>query len=128
VRQFRTGWADGPEYITQCPIRPGGSYTYRFNITCQEGTLWWHAHSSWLRATVYGALIIYPSLGTSYPFARPDRQIPIVLGMLQAFYFLCSSNSILWCLISLSSANGSEIFKLCLHSQENGGIGILSML
>jgi len=80
VRQFRTGWADGPEYITQCPIRPGGSYTYRFTITGQEGTLWWHAHSSWLRATVYGALIIYPRLGTNYPFARPDRQIPVVLG------------------------------------------------
>ncbi|MCD9646774.1 hypothetical protein HAX54_036931 [Datura stramonium] len=23
-------------------------------------SLWWHAHSSWLRATVYGALIIHP--------------------------------------------------------------------
>jgi hypothetical protein len=83
---------------------------------------------SWLRATVYGALIIYPSLNTNYPFARPDRQIPVVLGMLQRFYFLCSSNSILWCLISRSNSIGIEIFKPCLHSQENGGIGILSML
>eukprot|EP00253_Pinus_taeda_P021543 PITA_21543 len=52
IRQFRTGWADGPEFITQCPIRPGRSYTYRFTITEQEGTLLWHAHSSWLRASV----------------------------------------------------------------------------
>jgi len=82
VRQFRTGWSDGPEFITQCPIRPGRSYTYRFTITGQEGTLWWHAHSSWLRATVYGALIILPRLGTTYPFTftRPHRQIPILLG------------------------------------------------
>ena len=89
VRQFRTGWSDGPEFITQCPIRPGRSYTYKFTITAQEGTLWWHAHSSWLRATVYGALIILPRLGTTYPFkfARPHRQIPILLGlMLQLFY------------------------------------------
>ncbi|CAH1432229.1 unnamed protein product [Lactuca virosa] len=39
---------------------PGNSYTYRFNITGQEGTLWWHAHVQWLRATVYGALVIRP--------------------------------------------------------------------
>jgi len=80
VRQFRTAWADGPEFVTQCPIRPGGSYTYRFTITGQEGTLWWHAHSSWLRASVYGALIISPTMGTTYPFTKPDRQIPIALG------------------------------------------------
>ncbi|WOL06860.1 laccase-3 [Canna indica] len=23
IRQLRTGWADGPEFVTQCPIRPG---------------------------------------------------------------------------------------------------------
>ncbi|CAM8897854.1 unnamed protein product [Rhodiola kirilowii] len=80
VRQMRTGWADGPEFITQCPIRPGGTYTYRFTIQGQEGTLWWHAHSSWLRATVYGAIIIHPTQGSSYPFPKPHRQTPILLG------------------------------------------------
>ncbi|KAK9124631.1 hypothetical protein Sjap_014233 [Stephania japonica] len=80
IRQMRTGWADGPEFVTQCPIRPGGSYTYRFTIEGQEGTLWWHAHSSWLRATVYGALIIHPREGSSYPFTKPKRQTPILLG------------------------------------------------
>ncbi|CAN6335346.1 unnamed protein product [Urochloa humidicola] len=82
VRQMRTGWADGPEYVTQCPIRPGSSYTYRFTVSGQEGTLWWHAHSSWLRATVYGALVIRPRAGVSaYPFSPPPaRDIPILLG------------------------------------------------
>ncbi|KAE8689626.1 Laccase-5 [Hibiscus syriacus] len=80
VRQMRTGWADGPEFVTQCPIRPGGSYTYRFTVQGQEGTLWWHAHSSWLRATVYGALIIRPRDGESYPFHKPKRETPILLG------------------------------------------------
>ncbi|PIA57115.1 hypothetical protein AQUCO_00600087v1 [Aquilegia coerulea] len=80
VRQLRTAWADGPSFITQCPIQPGGSYTYRFTIEGQEGTLWWHAHSSWLRATVYGALVIKPRAGTSYPFATPKREFPILLG------------------------------------------------
>ncbi|KAJ1417725.1 Multicopper oxidase, type 1 [Sesbania bispinosa] len=80
VRQMRTGWADGPEFVTQCPIRPGGSYTYRFTVEGQEGTLWWHAHSSWLRATVYGALIIRPRQGDSYPFPKPKCETPILLG------------------------------------------------
>ncbi|CAN4122556.1 unnamed protein product [Withania somnifera] len=80
VRQMRTAWADGPEFITQCPIKPGGSYTYRFTIQEQEGTLWWHAHSSWLRATVYGALVIHPKEGAPYPFPKPKRETPILLG------------------------------------------------
>ncbi|KAL5550172.1 hypothetical protein UlMin_000348 [Ulmus minor] len=80
VFQFLSAWADGPEYVTQCPIQPEQSYTYRFNITGQEGTLWWHAHSSWLRATVYGALIILPKSGRSYPFPKPHREIPVLLG------------------------------------------------
>ncbi|XP_047328827.1 laccase-12-like [Impatiens glandulifera] len=80
IRQMRTAWSDGPEFITQCPIRPGTSYTYRFTVEGQEGTLWWHAHSSWLRATVYGALIIHPKQGTSYPFAKPNRETPLILG------------------------------------------------
>ncbi|XP_044507756.1 laccase-12-like [Mangifera indica] len=80
IRQIRTAWADGPEMVTQCPIRPGMSYTYRFTIQGQVGTLWWHAHSSWLRATVYGALIIHPKEGSSYPFPKPTRETAILLG------------------------------------------------
>lgn len=83
VRQIRNPWADGPEYVTQCPIQPGGTYTYRFTIQNQEGTLWWHAHSKWLRATVYGALIIFPKLGLHYPFPMPKREFPILLGRFQ---------------------------------------------
>ncbi|KAH6765713.1 laccase 3 [Perilla frutescens var. hirtella] len=80
IRQMRTPWADGPEYVTQCPIQPGASYTYRFPIENQDGTLWWHAHSKWLRATVYGALIISPKIGVPYPFPKPNKEIPILLG------------------------------------------------
>jgi FtsP/CotA-like multicopper oxidase with cupredoxin domain len=80
IRQKRTAWADGPEFVTQCPVKPGDSYKYRFTIQGQEGTLWWHAHSSWLRATVYGALIIYPRGNNSYPFEKPSREVPILLG------------------------------------------------
>ncbi|PON37115.1 Laccase [Parasponia andersonii] len=84
IFQLLSGWADGAEYVTQCPIRPGHSYKYKFNVTGQEGTLWWHAHSSWLRATVHGALIIYPKPNpfkpNPYPFPTPYKEVPIILG------------------------------------------------
>jgi FtsP/CotA-like multicopper oxidase with cupredoxin domain len=54
--------------------------TYKFTITEQEGTLWWHAHVSWLLATVHGAFIIYPKRGSLYPFPKPHAEIPIIIG------------------------------------------------
>ncbi|KAJ8559520.1 hypothetical protein K7X08_003578 [Anisodus acutangulus] len=80
IRQFRSGWADGPAYITQCPIQSGQSYVYNFTITGQRGTLWWHAHISWMRATLYGPLIIYPQHNASYPFDKPHKEVSIIFG------------------------------------------------
>ncbi|KAL6560804.1 Laccase-11 [Orobanche gracilis] len=80
LKQYRNGWADGPAYITQCPVGTGQSYTYDFNVTGQRGTLWWHAHIFWLRATVYGAIVIMPKQGTLYPFPQPDFEFNLVLG------------------------------------------------
>ncbi|KAK7287485.1 hypothetical protein RIF29_00765 [Crotalaria pallida] len=80
IRQLRTGWADGPAYITQCPIQPGHSYLYNFTITGQRGTLLWHAHVNWLRSTVHGAIVILPKKGVPYPFPKPDNELVLVLG------------------------------------------------
>ncbi|XP_009354529.2 laccase-17-like [Pyrus x bretschneideri] len=80
IRQLRSGWADGPAYVTQCPIQSGNSYVYNFTITGQRGTLFWHAHISWLRSTVYGPLIILPKHGVPYPFAKPYKEVPIIFG------------------------------------------------
>lgn len=80
VIQKLTAWADGADFATQCPIQPGNLFTYRFNITGQEGTLWWHAHVKWLRATVHGALVIQPRAGQSYPFPEPSGEFRIILG------------------------------------------------
>ncbi|KAJ9684488.1 hypothetical protein PVL29_016789 [Vitis rotundifolia] len=80
VRQLRTGWSDGPAYITQCPIQPGQSYIYNFTLSGQRGTLLWHAHISWLRATMYGAIVILPKRGIPYPFPKPDREVVVILG------------------------------------------------
>ncbi|KAM0821921.1 hypothetical protein ACQ4PT_071849 [Festuca glaucescens] len=80
LRQLRNGWADGPSYITQCPIQPGQSYTYDFTVAGQRGTLWWHAHFSWLRVHLYGPLLILPSRSEGYPFQSPHKEVPIMFG------------------------------------------------
>ncbi|XP_010256659.1 PREDICTED: laccase-4 [Nelumbo nucifera] len=80
IRQLRTGWADGPAYITQCPIQPGQSYVYNFTITGQRGTLLWHAHILWLRATLHGAIVILPKHGVPYPFPTPHKEVVVILG------------------------------------------------
>ncbi|GLJ51016.1 hypothetical protein SUGI_1086350 [Cryptomeria japonica] len=59
IRQLRSGWADGPAY---------------------RGTLWWHAHISWLRASIHGPIIIYLKKNVSYPFPRPHQEVPVVFG------------------------------------------------
>ncbi|KAK9290329.1 hypothetical protein L1049_008496 [Liquidambar formosana] len=80
IRQLQTGWSDGPAYITQCPIQTGQTYVYNFTIVGQRGTLWWHAHISWLRATLYGPIIILPQRNASYPFPKPYKEVPIIFG------------------------------------------------
>ncbi|CAH9113277.1 unnamed protein product [Cuscuta epithymum] len=80
VKQPRNPWPDGPEFITQCPIRPGTKFSQRILLSMEEGTIWWHAHSDWARATVHGAFIVYPAKGTQYPFPKPFAEVPIVLA------------------------------------------------
>ncbi|CAL9205463.1 unnamed protein product, partial [Musa hybrid cultivar] len=80
IRQLLSGWADGPAYVTQCPIQSGQSYVYNFTIVGQRGTLFWHAHISWLRTTLHGAIIILPELGVPYPFIEPYKEVPVIFG------------------------------------------------
>ncbi|XP_027364689.1 laccase-15-like [Abrus precatorius] len=80
VNQPRYPWSDGPEYVTQCPIRPGGKFSQKVIFSEEEGTLWWHAHSDWSRATVHGAIVVKPKHGTTYPFPKPHEEVPIIIG------------------------------------------------
>ncbi|CAA6665237.1 unnamed protein product [Spirodela intermedia] len=38
LKQFRSGWADGPAYITQCPIMPRPELCLRLHVTGQRGS------------------------------------------------------------------------------------------
>ncbi|KAF9602475.1 hypothetical protein IFM89_028489 [Coptis chinensis] len=80
VRQRLSCWSDGPSYITQCPIQAGQTFTYEFTLVQQKGTMLWHAHFSWLRASVYGAIVVYPKTGVPYPFKYPYEEHIIILG------------------------------------------------
>ncbi|XWS74214.1 hypothetical protein CRYUN_Cryun02cG0196700 [Craigia yunnanensis] len=80
IRQLQTGWADGPAYVTQCPIQTGQSYVYNFTILGRRGTLFWQAHISWFRATVYGPLIILPKRGVPFPYAKSYKEVPFIFG------------------------------------------------
>lgn len=57
--QNGTNAMDGPAKITQCPIPPGGSFTYNFTVD-QNGTYWYHSHVSGQYPDGYrGAFIVH---------------------------------------------------------------------
>lgn len=85
VKMPRYPWSDGPEYVTQCPISPGTRFSQRVVLSDEEGTLWWHAHSEWSRATVYGALVILQQRNQTYPFPKPQAEVPLILGIICTF-------------------------------------------
>ncbi|PSN70011.1 hypothetical protein BS50DRAFT_608676 [Corynespora cassiicola Philippines] len=59
--QNGTNWMDGTVGITQCPIAPGHSFTYRFNVSGQTGTYWYHSHMSMqVSDGLVGPFIIHP--------------------------------------------------------------------
>jgi Multicopper oxidase len=39
--QNGSNWMDGTVGVTQCPIAPGGNFTYDFTVSGQHGTYWW---------------------------------------------------------------------------------------
>ncbi|KAI6685400.1 hypothetical protein NL676_031313 [Syzygium grande] len=68
IRQLGTPWADGTASISQCPINPGETFTYRFKVD-KVGTYFYHGHYGMQRAAgLYGSLIVLPGEGEKEPF------------------------------------------------------------
>lgn len=44
LHQINTNHMDGPAGGTQCPVPPGGSFTYEFELD-HSGTYWYHSHT-----------------------------------------------------------------------------------
>ena len=70
---------DGPGYITQDPVPPGGRYVYEY-IVQQAGTYFYHSHTRPDRQQalgLYGALIIHPKDVTAEPKANYDYVVQL---------------------------------------------------
>ncbi|KAF9699243.1 hypothetical protein EKO04_003008 [Ascochyta lentis] len=58
--QNGTAHMDGTVGVTNCPIAPGQTFTYRFNVTGQTGTYWYHSHVSMQASDgLVGPLVIH---------------------------------------------------------------------
>ncbi|KAF7548214.1 hypothetical protein G7Z17_g7212 [Cylindrodendrum hubeiense] len=63
-----TPWSDGVPGVTQQPIEPYGSFTYKFKAT-QYGSYWYHAHfRGQIEDGLYGPIVIHPRPGDPKPF------------------------------------------------------------
>ncbi|KAL4918819.1 multicopper oxidase [Aspergillus aurantiobrunneus] len=76
LRQLNHSLMDGVPGVTQCPIAPEKTFTYRFNAT-QYGTSWYHSHYT-LQYTdgLLGPLTIHGPTSDNWDFSRD----PILLG------------------------------------------------
>ncbi|KIK91567.1 laccase [Paxillus rubicundulus Ve08.2h10] len=82
IFQSTSNWADGVDYVTQCPILPGQNFVYNFTSLNQTGTYWYHSHAS----TQYcdglrGPLVIYdPADPLAYMYDVDDENTVITLS------------------------------------------------
>jgi len=66
VRQYHSCGSDGVGGLTECPIAPGNSKQYKFQVT-QYGTGWYHSHySSQYGEGVLGPIIFDGPASVSY--------------------------------------------------------------
>ncbi|KAM7275251.1 hypothetical protein ACFE04_017117 [Oxalis oulophora] len=79
IRQRGTPWFDGTEGVTQCPILPGDTFTYKF-VVDRAGTYLYHAHYGMQRESgLCGSIRVALPDGESEPF-RYDYDRSIILS------------------------------------------------
>ncbi|KAK8854565.1 hypothetical protein IAR55_003304 [Kwoniella newhampshirensis] len=60
IFQNGSAYMDGVPGVTQCPIPPGGTFTYKFTVANQYGTYWWHSHyGNTLADGLVGPLVVH---------------------------------------------------------------------
>ncbi|CAI6299461.1 unnamed protein product [Periconia digitata] len=76
--QVGTAPYDGPVGVTQCPIAPGGSFTYTFQAN-PAGTHWYHSHDAGQYADgLRGKMVIHDQAWESS--LKVDKQIYLSMG------------------------------------------------
>ncbi|KAI9659366.1 MAG: hypothetical protein M1821_001624 [Bathelium mastoideum] len=68
IPQNGTPWYDGAASVSQCPIAPGSSLTYRFRASVY-GTSWWHSHlSAQYSDGLFGPMVVYGPSHVAYDY------------------------------------------------------------
>ncbi len=82
---------DGVPMLTQMPVEPGSSYTYRFPVV-QNGTHWYHSHSGLQEQIgMYGSFIMHKRAGDK-TFRKGIDDLPAVPLMLSEWTNLRPEN------------------------------------
>ncbi|KAI1190719.1 multicopper oxidase [Nemania serpens] len=64
--QTKSPWEDGVPGVTQCPIAPGKSFTYKFRAELY-GTSWYHSHySAQYSGGLFGPIVVYGPSNVKY--------------------------------------------------------------
>ncbi|KAL5116353.1 hypothetical protein ACEQ8H_005701 [Pleosporales sp. CAS-2024a] len=72
IAQTDTPWSDGTPGVSQSPIKPNATFTYRWQAN-QYGSYMYHAHSrGQLEDGAYGPIVIRPRPGIPKPFDQID--------------------------------------------------------
>ncbi|KAJ7601795.1 laccase [Mycena polygramma] len=77
--QKNSSWADGPAFVSQCPIAANNSFLYTFSTANQAGTFWYHSHLS----TQYcdglrGPMVVYDPNDPSKSLYDVDDETTII--------------------------------------------------
>ncbi|KAL1594398.1 hypothetical protein SLS60_010158 [Paraconiothyrium brasiliense] len=81
IHQTNTPWADGVPGLSQRPIQPGDTFTYRWQADTY-GSYFYHAHTrGQIDDGCYGPITIKPKAGISKPF---DKIAPEDVSLLEA--------------------------------------------
>ncbi|KAH7149130.1 multicopper oxidase-domain-containing protein [Dactylonectria estremocensis] len=84
IEMLGTPWSDGVPGVTQQPIEPDASFTYKFKAT-QYGSYWYHAHfRGQIEDGFYGPIVIHPRRGDPDPFHLISEDINVRRAMKEA--------------------------------------------
>ncbi|TKA79112.1 hypothetical protein B0A55_02407 [Friedmanniomyces simplex] len=81
IYQNGTPHMDGTVGVTQCPIAPGGKFTYEFTVLGQSGTYWWHAHQGLQSSDgMHGPLIVHSQAEKKSPSIAYSTDRVLLVG------------------------------------------------
>ncbi|KAJ0980306.1 hypothetical protein J5N97_008561 [Dioscorea zingiberensis] len=80
IKQRKNSWQDGV-LGTNCPIPPGGNYTYKFQAKDQIGTYTYFPSTAMHRASGgFGALNVYKRAPIPLPYPQPTGDFTMLIG------------------------------------------------